>query len=653
MALSLLVLAVTCMSGSSFDDERLPFLSPVFGDHMVLQRGKRNTFWGWAKPGDRIKVTVGDKSTSCVAGADGKWIAKLTPPKVGGPYSLVVSGPPRQVELQDVMVGDVWLCTGQSNMEFGLSQALNGREEVAAANEPNIRLYMAPRQYGYSPAPTNPAQWQVCSPKTVGKGGWGGFSAVGYYFGRELQHKLNVPIGLMSINWGGTSAEAWTSAEALRPLGDFDTELEQLAALQKAEAPPVGTYTELWQTQNDEGYRGQWQKPDLATSEWISTPVPDGFNGVDFSNKKGVVWLRKEIEVTAPPSNGRATLSLGRIQTNDTAWVNGIQVGTTSGLGPRRYSFWSSILKPGKNVIAVKIFNARGRGGFSSTTPENLYLDPGDGSKIPLGGTWLGKVGGEIKPGGPAPKDGEPNPTIPTVLMNGMIAPVTPMAIRGVIWYQGETNSGRSYQYRKLLPAMIADWRRLFGQGDFPFYIVSLAAFLPRENQPGDHGWAELREAQALTAAHVRHSGIVITTDVGSATDVHPKDKKTVGERLALVALANEYHEAIAYSGPACRRMKVEGSAIRLWFDHTDGGLTAKDGDLTGFAIAGSDHKWHWADAKIDGTTILVSSKDVPAPVAARFAWAANPACNLYNGSGLPAIPFRTDDWKGVTFGNK
>ena len=651
MTISLLGLVASGMSIPAIDDEHFPFLSSVFGDHMVLQRNKRNTFWGWTKPGDRVKVSIAGKSTSCVAGNDGKWVAKLTPPAVGGPYTVVISGP-RRVELQDVLVGDVWLCTGQSNMELGLAMALNGKADVAAADEPNIRLCMAPRQIGFTPRPVNDAPWRICSPKSVGKGGWGGFSAVGYYFGRALQHQLKVPIGLMEIAWGGTSAEAWTSAEALRPLGDFDLELDQLEALNRAEASPIGTYIDLWMTQNDPGYQKNWQIADLVSTDWQATTLPDGFSDIGFSGKKGVAWFRKEIDLPNPPTNSRATLSLGRVQSYDTVWVNGVQIGSTNGPGVRKYSFWSSVLKPGKNLVAVKVFNIRGKGGFTSAA-DAIVLDAGDGKQIPLSGDWWGKVGAEITLDGRSPKDTEPNPTIPTVLMNGMIAPVAPLAIRGVIWYQGETNSGRSYQYRRLLPAMIADWRRMFGQGDFPFYIVSLAAFMPQPKLPGDDGWAELREAQAMTASHVRHSGLVITTDIGSATDVHPKDKKTVGERLALVALANEFHENVPFSGPLYRRMKTEGSNLRVWFDHTDQGLVAKGGDLTGFAIAGADQKWHWADARIDGDSIVVSCKEVPSPVAVRYAWAANPACNLFNGAGLPAAPFRSDDWKGVTYSKK
>ncbi len=650
MMTSLLLMLAASMSTATIN-EPLPFLSPMFGDHMVLQRDKRNTFWGWTKPGEKVRVTIGGKSASGVADDTGKWVVKLNPPPVGGPYSLKVQGS-QQVELQDILVGDVWLCTGQSNMEMGLSQALNGKAEVASADEPQIRLYMAPRQYAYAPKAINAAAWKVCTSKTVGKDGWGGFSAVGYFFGRELQHKLQVPVGLVAIAWGGTSAEAWTSAGALRPLSDFNTELDQLEALQQAKADPIGTYNELWITQHNAGTLGAWQKPESATSDWKATTLANGFADLGMSGKKGVVWFRTTVDLAMPPTGETATIALGRIQTADTVWVNGTKVGSSNGQGQRVYIFASALLKSGQNVVAIQVFNTRGKGGFAqSSTPPALKL--ADGTRIDLAGTWLGKVGGEIKQGGPMPKDGEPNPTIPTVLMNGMIAPVSPMAIRGAIWYQGETNSGRSYQYRRLLPAMIADWRKLFGQGDFPFYIVSLAAWKARLAQPSEDGWTELREAQAMTAAKVRHSGIAITTDIGDAIDVHPKDKKTVGERLALIALANEFHEKIEFSGPTYKRMKVEGNSIRLSFDHVDKGLVAKGGELVGFAVAGDDRKWHWAKAKIDGETILVSSPEVPKPIAARFAWAANPDCNLYNTAGLPAIPFRTDDWKGVTADNK
>lgn len=617
----------------------LPFLSPNFGSHMVLQRNKPNTFWGWTAPGEKVTVSVTGKREVGTAGADGRWVVKLTPPKVGGPYKVVVEGSKR-VELDDVLVGDVWLCTGQSNMEFGLSQSLGGQAEVAAADQPNLRLFMAPRQVGYAPRSVNGGEWRVCNPKTVAQDGWGGFSAVGYYFGRKLQTELGIPIGLVEDCWGGTSAEAWTSADGLNPLGDFAPQLAQIEKLQSAGGPVFGTYNNLWMDEYDGGRGDGWQAPSFDDSAWATTNLPNGPTG-----SKRVVWLRKTVDV---PTGGAATINLNRIDDTDTTWVNGNLLGTTSfDWAWRRYPV---TLLPGRNVIAVRVFTS-GRPTSFLGNADQMFLEMADGSHLSLAGDWKTKTSFNVLTASSKPRDAEPNPTVPTTLYNGMIAPLAPLAIRGAIWYQGETNAGRGAQYRRLLPAMIADWRRAFGQGDFPFYIVSLANFMARDPNPGDDYWAELRDAQAFTASTIPHSGLAVTIDVGDANDVHPKDKKTVGERLAANALAKEYGRKVEFSGPVLKSANREGNGFRVTFDHA-GGLSAK-GSLEGFAIAGSDRKWHWATGKIEGGSVLVTSSEVAEPVAVRYAWGHNPAATLYNGAGLPAVPFRTDDWPMLSINSK
>jgi hypothetical protein len=439
------------------------FVSPIFGDNMVLQRGKPNTIWGWAKPGEEIRVTIADCTGKTVAKNDGRWSAVIEPPAPGGPYTIVIDGP-QHVEFHDILVGDVWLCGGQSNMEMGLGQARNGSEEVKAADHPRIRLFVVKQQTARKPAAVPQGAWKVCSPKNVGEG-WDGFSAVAYFFGRWLQQDIDVPIGLVEDCGGGTPAEAWTSAETLRSLGNIN-----------------------------------------------------------------------------------------------------------AGSGP--------------------------------DTPAILY--------------------------------------------NGMIAPVAPLAVSGAIWYQGESNTERAAQYRKLLAAMIADWRRAFGQGDFPFYIVSLAAHKQHKDTTGDDSWAELRAAQDFVANTVTNSGLAVAIDVGDARDVHPKDKKEVGERLALLALARHYGKNVPYSGPRFASVEKIPGALKISFTHMDGGLVVKGDKLEEFSVCGEDCKWHWADARIVGETVVVSSSEVPNPVAARYAWQANPKATLFNGAGLPAIPFRTDDGGGT-----
>jgi sialate O-acetylesterase len=342
---------------------------------------------------------------------------------------------------------------------------------------------------------------------------------------------------------------------------------------------------------------------------------------------------------------GAATIYLGSIEKMDTVYANGQWVGASSWVeNPRAYEINPGILKPGKNVIAIRVFKMKSPGGFLGK-PDELKLVLGDKTTIPLAGEWKGALSADARPPHPLPLTFENYPTMPIVLYDGMIAPVAPLAIRGAIWYQGEANFLRAYQYRSLLPAMIGDWRKIFAQDDFPLYIVSLPAFMHRRAEPGDDAWAELREAQALTAQKVKNSGLAVTDDTGDADNIHPTAKKIVGERLAFVALAKTYGEKIPFAGPTFKSVEKISGALKISFTHADSGLKIKGDKLGEFSIAGKDRHWHWADAKIDGDSIIVSSPEVPNPVAARYAWQANPEATLYNGAGLPAVPFRTDDW--------
>jgi sialate O-acetylesterase len=652
-SLQIIILFTLTLSPALFAADK-PYLSPAFGSHMVLQREKPNTFWGWAQPGSEITVSIADQRAKTTTAPDGKWIVHLTPPPVGGPYTLTVDGP-SHLELTDIMVGDVWICSGQSNMEFGISNEKDGATEIAHSNDPNLRLYFAPRQVALSPAETNAGQWLTCSPETVIKNGWGGFSAVGYHFGHALRRELNVPIGLIEINWGGTPAEAWTSPEALAPLTDFAPSLQIVDSLRKAGSPPISNYLDLWLARNDLGSnpKAPWQNPDLDDTDWTAAKLSNGFGDVGMSTQPGIVWFRKSFDLPNPLPAGDATLSLGPIQQIDQTWVNGQPIGNSGwGAWPRKYGLYAGLLKSGKNQIAVRVIGKDEKRGFEGPA-DIMFVQLNNGTRIPLTEGWKAKASAKITKENPGPSSYDQYPNLPVVLFNGMIAPQLPMAIRGAIWYQGEANADRAFQYRTLLPTMIADWRHQFAQGDFPFYIVSLAAFEAHKDTPGDDAWAELREAQALTAHTIPNSGLALAIDVGDANDIHPKDKKTVGERLALVALANEYKKDVIYSGPTYKEMKREGSSLRLTFDHTEGGLKSRDKTLAEFSLAGPDHQWHRATATIDQNTILLNSPTVPNPIAARYAWQANPIATLVNGANLPAIPFRTDDWPAITAGKK
>jgi sialate O-acetylesterase len=629
----------------------LPLVSPMFGDNMVLQRGKPIRIWGWAKPGESVHVQLDGRMAEAIAGPDGKWQTEMNSPSPGGPYTVKISDPHQTVELHEVLVGDVWLCGGQSNMELPLSRTRNGTEVIQSATRPEIRLFKVASHVAYSPAQVPQGSWKICTPETVAEGG--GFSAVAYYFGTRLQDELHVPIGLIEDCMGGTPAESWTSPEALHQLKDFDAPLAEMERLHAKGGPEYGSFLMHWLDEYDIGESNHWQAADFDDSHWKTVPIPGGFAGLGLADVPGICWFRREITLPDPLPAGMAVLHLGVIEKMDTAYLNGQWVGASSWVeNPRAYLIKSGILKPGINILAVRVFKLKSPGGFLSKADE-VRLVLGDKSTIPLAGEWKGAVSADCRPPHSLPLTYENYPTMPAVLFEGMIEPVAPLSIRGAIWYQGEANFLRAHQYRTLLPVMIADWRRAFQQGDFPFYIVSLPRFMAHRDSPGEDAWSELREAQSLTAQTVTNCALAVTVDTGEADNIHPKDKQVVGDRLALCALANEYGKKVDCAGPTFVEATPMPGALRLRFNHTEGGLVVKGGELGEFSVAGTDHQWHWAEARIDGDSVIVSSRQVAHPVAARYAWQANPQATLYNGAGLPADPFRTDDWPGSTENSK
>jgi len=635
---------VSWIAAAAGNDSPLPFVSPMFGDNMVLQRGKPNTIWGWSKPGDAIEVEIAGYAAKTVAAADGRWQVKIKLPAPGGPYNVHIDGA-QHVVLHEILVGDVWLCGGQSNMELGLARARNGSDEIAAANHPEIRFFTVKAHSAYSPAAVPQGKWKICSPQTVAEDG--GFSAVAYFFAQRIQADIHVPVGLVEDCLGGTPAEAWTSAETLHRMKDFDAQLAELDRLKVKGGPEYGNYVMHWYDDYDIGGKNKWETANLDDSSWKNVQIPGGFQELSVPETPAVCWFRKEITLPEPLPPGKTTLYLGAIEKMDTTYVNGQWVGASAwSENPRAYQLREGILKPGKNLLAIRVFKTKPQGGFRSNA-EVLRLVLGDNKVIPLAGDWKGAMSVDARPPHPLPMSFENWPVIPSVLYQGMIQPIAPLAISGAIWYQGEANADRALQYRKLLPAMIGDWRILFGQGDFPFYIVSLPAFMHHQDHPTDSGWAELREAQAITAHTVKNSSLAITIDTGEPDNIHPAEKKIVGERLALCALAQHYGETNSFQGPAYKSLEHLPGALKVHFDHADGGLVVKGEMLGEFSVAGKDRRWHWADAKIEGDAIIVSSADVSEPDAVRYAWQSFPSATLYNGAGLPAVPFRTDESSG------
>jgi len=647
-------LAVVLVAGAASPVPAEVSVSPLIGDHMVLQQGRPFRIWGQAAPGEAITVTLAGGTASATAGAEGRWAVELGPLAAGGPHTLEIVGSNR-LRFEDVLVGEVWIASGQSNMEFPLTRAANGEEEIAAARFPRIRLFTVPKATAEEPQRAAGGEWRPCSPETVGD-----FSAVAYFFGRELRQTLGVPVGLIHTSWGGTPAEAWTSRGALLASPELKPLVEDLDRL-RSDPAVMDAYQRAmaeWEKTNvaldpgNEGETAGFASPGFDDNAWETMELPQYWEaaGLDID---GAVWFRRAVEIPEAWRGKDLELSLGALDDSDTTYFDGVVVGTTGTetpsywTHPRRYRVPGRLVTSRHAVIAVRVWDRGGDGGFAGS-PKDLTLRPADGAGEPLGlaGEWRRHVERAVGPINPDWGSQPLNPSgqnAPTMLYNAMIAPLLPYTIRGAIWYQGESNADRARQYRTLFPAMIRDWRSGWGQGDFPFYFVQLANYMKRADQPGESDWAELREAQRLTLC-TPATGMAVAIDIGEADDIHPTDKQDVGHRLALNALARTYHRHVEFSGPDYRHFEIVGGQIRLAFDHAEG-LDAKGGALHGFAIAGADRRFVWADARIDGKAVVVSSPEVAAPVAVRYGWADNPDCTLVNGAGLPASPFRTDDW--------
>ena len=632
-------------------------VSPLFSNNMVLQQNQDIPIWGTAEPGGEVKVSVNKQQVKVTVADDGKWKVNLSPIPAGGPYELIISGAKTHT-IKNVLVGEVWVCSGQSNMEMAVSSSNDANNEIANANYSNIRLITVEKATATKPQENFKSDgWKECSSESIPD-----FSAVAYFFGRKLNKELNVPVGLIHTSWGGTVVEAWTSGKTLKQFPEFKAAVEYLEIDERTAEEKVLAIQkklEVWpdkieQILKDQGtLKHGFQNSDYNTDQWKTMKLPTTWEqtGIEYD---GVFWFSKNVQVPDSWTGQDLILSLGRINDYDITWFNGTRVGRGTDVSELRvYKIPGSLVKAGKNIIRVQVLDVGNNGGLYGPL-EEMKLSNKEKS-ISLGGNWKYKID-------PVRIDVTKLPVKPTagygsnrpsVLYNGMISPIIPYAIKGTIWYQGEGNAERAYQYRALFKNLIKDWRADWQQGDFPFYFVQLANFMKIKDQPPDDSWAELREAQTM-ALDLPNTGMAVTIDIGDAKDIHPKNKQDVGKRLALNALAKTYKKVIPYSGPMYKSMKVEGNKIVLQFNNTDGGLKIKgDTKLKGFAIAGDDKKFVWAKAEIKGDEIIVWNTDIKDPVAVRYAWASNPVCNLYNGVDLPASPFRTDTWKGKTYGKK
>ena len=643
-------------------------LPSIFSDHLVLQCDKAVPVWGWANPGEEIVVEFAGQNQSTTAKADGKWTVKLDALEASAESrDLIVRSLSRDRSLKvvDVIVGEVWAGGGQSNMEFDIKAITSAAAEIEASANPTLRqFHVLKNPSARTPVDDVQGYWTVARPGTTED-----FIAAGYYFAKSIQRELKTPVGLIKVCWGGSKVEPWISPASLASVPELASGAKNLDAMSERNKSAFREW--LKRTQREDRSSGD-------ASRFLSGPVSkdNGWVAVKDSGlvsdpslpKFGAFWFRKEVSLSARQTGAAQVLQFGPTAQFDQVYWNGTLIGErsvdnfTGLISVRHYLIPPTLLKESVNQLAVRL--------FAPAEPPGFSWFPSVGTTKLLGG-WMAKAEYALPPLDAVAKKAVPPLTgqhvLPGRLFNGMVHPLLPYAIRGVLWYQGESNTGNASLYRTSFPLLIQDWRQHWQQGDLPFYFCQLANYRPKTNQPGESVWAELREAQAKTLS-VPNTGMAVLIDTGESEDIHPQSKQVAGERLALIALAKTYGRKVVQSGPVYMSMKNEGSAIRLSFDHFGGGLVAKEvpatydvmrkagktaplvrnspqSQLEGFAICGADKHWVWAEAKIDGDTVLVSSNQLPAPVAVRYAWSDNPTCNLYNTAGLPTSPFRTDDF--------
>jgi sialate O-acetylesterase len=645
-------------------------MPPLFSDNMVLQRGRASTFWGVGAPGTSVTLAVGAsrRPVTTTVRADGSWRLAFQPPAGPGPHEIRVTAADTVVRIANVLVGEVWLCSGQSNMEMPLSgwppgsPVAGSDSAITAANQPAMRLFQVTHRLAAMPDPAFGGAWVECTPATAAS-----FGATAFFFGRALHDALGTPVGLIQSTWGGTPVEAWMSREALAAFPEFRDPLRQVTQLDDTLAALnrwLGGHRTLaideavagrrWEdvTLGDETYA----RADFDDRAWRTVGVPGDWEDRGLGTFDGIAWYRRSVTIPQAWVGHTLTLRLGPIDDMDRTYVNGTLVGGMMGLDhwrtPRVYTVPESLVRGTELGIAVRVVDFMGGGGlWGDGHPVDVFA--GDSTAaIPLTGEWrLMPVAEYFAPtlydyGAPA-SDFASRPRLPiglgagtpTALYNGMLGPLVPFAIRGVTWYQGEENVARSASYRRLFSAMIADWRRAFSVPGLPFYYVQIAPF---DYGPGANS-ALLREAQ-LQALRVPNTGMAVTLDVGDAKDVHPRHKREAGERLAAWALAKTYGRSVPFSGPLYRSMRREPGRIVLEFDAVEGGLVLKTGPQgSGFEIAGSDGRFVPAEAQVRGRTLVVSSASIPAPTAVRYAFTDTPTATLFNSAGLPASSFRTE----------
>lgn len=631
-------------------------LPSIVGNGMVLQRNVALKVWGWAEPGEKVTVSFVKRNYSTVTGKDGKWIVKLNPLKAGGPYTMVIKGN-NKIVLNDILIGDVWVCSGQSNMTHYLGRhAERYAKEIAEANFPQIRQFYVPEKALLSgPIENTPGlKWIAADPKTVLD-----FTVIGYFFVKKLYDKYHVPMGIINTCVGGTPIEAWMSEEGFKEFPDIlktvkqnqDTAYVNGLTRQTRQSFRNAGGMQMQKKEIDKGLSDsvKWFDPAYVPLNWKRINIPGYLEDQGVRNLDGVVWYRRVINVPASMTGVDAVVKLGRIVNADEFYINGQKVGNTTYEYPQRvYKVSSGVLKPGNNIFVIRVTNSGGKGGF---VPDKPYFLLSAGDTIDLKGDWYYKVGEVTQRRRFAGSNSRVPMAMPvsaqnspTGLYNGMIAPYTNYAVRGFLWYQGEANADKPLLYKKYLSAIINDWRSHWQLGDLTFLIAQLPNFMDVNYSPEESNWAEMRQVQLETAENSPMTGLGINIDLGEWNDIHPGNKKPVGERLALQAMKITYGEKnMVTSGPVRKSARLEENKIVISFDNVGSGLVSGNGEtLSHFAIAGENGRYEWANAEIRNNEVVVWNDQIVNPKSVRYAWADNPDfANLYNKEGLPASPFQ------------
>ncbi len=627
-------------------------LNALFSDGMIFQENAVDPIFGMAAPGASVKVNLGDKDYVAQAKSSGFWSVSVPIPASGPAFSFDVTSGNERVTVKGARAGEVWLASGQSNMEFMEIQA-DDYDLARQQADPNVCMFNVKKTTAETPIHDVQGVWESSSANNISH-----FSAVGLSFAREISNRLQVPVGIINASWGGTPAEAWLSEEALakdpvtKPILDkYLTDLKYYSSRKTA----YDVAMQMWLTgksgTDNQGFQNGWVLNVFNDSDWKSVAAGQSATQILGRDYLGSVWYRKVVTVPDEWYGQPLKLDLATLGAYDITYFNGVRVGMTpqTATDPahltREYAIAPGLVHKGPNLIAVRVFNADGPVGMTGPADEMRLMLPDESATLPLNGEWKFNIEQELDPNTPRPHlpNGPGNPTSPCELFNGMIAPIIPFRVKGAIWYQGESNVGNSAVYSHLFPNLIQDWRSRWPQSELPFYYVQLANYMPVQADPGESSWANIREIQAK-AMGIPHTGMAVSIDLGAPDDIHPKNKREIGKRLALWALGSTYQVPVLYASPFFKSMQILDSRALITF--SNGSLTTNDDKPPrGFAVAGADHKFFKADAVVSGSVVTVSAPEVLRPVAVRYAWADNPDVNLVNRIGLPAAPFRTDDW--------